>query len=195
MSANVPDSQLAHEGAEPSIEEITADWYKAASLADIVATLDVIPFPPNHVPESVADGSVSKVVFARICQQNPRIAVRYADGRLVKRTENGNGLDYFLISKVGVVELHVSHMDENGEWIRDVYEMDALGNAKFVSYVTQKNENRFYADLDLAMAHGHMEDPKFSDYVGHVPPTVHDPIAKVGSVRAAVGRIVDAVRL
>ena len=86
-------------------------------------------------------------------------------------------------------------MDENGEWIRDVYEMDALGNAKFVSYVTQKNENRFYADLDLAMAHGHMEDPKFSDYVGHVPPTVHDPIAKVGSVRAAVGRIVDAVRL
>ena len=195
MSANVPDSQLSHEGAEPSIEEITADWYKAASLADIVATLDVIPFPPNHVPESVADGSVSKVVFARICQQNPRIAVRYADGRLVKRTENGNGLDYFLISKVGVVELHVSHMDENGEWIRDVYEMDAMGNAKFQSYVTQKNENRFYADLDLAMAHGHMEDPKFSDYVGHVPPTVHDPIAKVGNVRAAVGRIVDAVRL
>lgn len=177
------------------ISEITADWYKTASLADVVASVDVIPFPPSHVPEAVEDGSVSKVVFARICQQNPRLAVRYADGRLVKRSENGNGLDYFLITKAGAVELHVNHVDAQGEWIRDVYEVDAMGNAKFSAYVTERNEGRYYADLDLASAHGHMDDPKFSNYLGYVPPVVHDPMANVGKVRQVVGRIIDAATL
>lgn len=179
MTVHVSDFSSASADSAPGIDRITSDWYKAASLADIVATVDTIPFPPNHVPEAVADGSVSKVVFARICQQNPRIAVRYADGRLVKRTENGNGLDFFLVPKLDATELHVYHLDENGEWIRDAYDVDSVGNAKFSAYVTQKDEGRYYADLDLAIAHGNMEEPKFSDYVGHVPPAVHDPIAKV----------------
>lgn len=89
----------------------------------------------------------------------------------------------------------MNHVDAQGEWVRDVYEVDAVGNAKFVSYVTERNEGRYYADLDLAIAHGHKEDPKFSDYVGHVPPAVHDPIANVGKVRQIVGRIIDAAVL
>lgn len=100
MTTNAPGVPDATADTEPTIDQITADWYKVSSLADIVSTIDIIPFPPNHVPEAVADGSVSKVVFARICQQNPRLAVRYADGRLVKRTPNGQGLDYFLLSKL-----------------------------------------------------------------------------------------------
>lgn len=40
-----------------------------------------------------------------------------------------------------------------------------------------------------------MEDPKFSNYVGFVPPNVHDPIANVGKVRKIVSRIVDAATL
>ena len=70
-----------------------------------------------------------------------------------------------------------------------------MGNAKFSSYVTQVNEGRYYADLDLALAHGHMDEPKFSNYLGYVPPYVHDPIANVGKVRKTVGRIVDAALL
>lgn len=151
MTPNAANQNLDDETVK--ITEITAEWYKVSSLADIVASVDTIPFPPHHLPEADADGSVTKVVFARICERNPRIAVRYADGRLVKPADNGNGLDYFFLSKLGGVELHVNHVDENGEWIRDVYDVDTLGNAKFVSYVTQKDEGRYYADLDLAIAH------------------------------------------
>ncbi|MFZ3232049.1 MAG: hypothetical protein WA194_00650 [Patescibacteria group bacterium] len=195
MSSSVPESSVASELPEQNVAQITADWYKAASLVDIIASLDTLPFPPSHIPESDADGSVTKVVFARLCQQNPRLAVRYADGRLVKRSENGQGLDYYFIPKRGGFELHVHHLDANGEWVRDAYEMDAQGNVKFVAYVTQKNEGRYYADLDLADAHGHMEEPKFSDYTGSLPPAVHDPIANVGKVRQVVGRIIDAAVL
>lgn len=100
-----------------------------------------------------------------------------------------------MLSKLGAVELHVIHLDAQGEWIRDVYEVDAMGNAKFNAYVTEKNEGRYYADLDLAIAHGHKEDPKFSDYVGYLPPTVHDPMANVGKVRQVVNRIIDGATL
>lgn len=88
MAPNDSNSFHSTADTEPGVDQITADWYKISPLADIVASVDVIPFPPNHIPGAVADGSVSKVVFARICQQNPRIAVRYADGRLVKRTQD-----------------------------------------------------------------------------------------------------------
>ncbi len=195
MTSSVPDSSFVPENPEQPIEQITAEWYKTATLADIIATLDTVPFPPNHVPGALEDGSVTKVVFARLCQLNPRLAVRYADGRLVKRSDDGNGLDYFFITKLGAIELHVNHVDAQGEWVRDVYEVDAMGNAKFSAYVTQKNEGRYYADLDLAIAHGHMDEPKFSNYLGYVPPAIHDPIANVGKVRQIVGRIIDAATL
>ena len=79
MTTNAPGLQQSLDDETLNIADITAEWYKTSTLADIIASVETLPFPPNHLPDAVADGSVSKVVFARICERNPRIAVRYAD--------------------------------------------------------------------------------------------------------------------
>lgn len=91
--------------------------------------------------------------------------------------------------------LHVYHSAEDGTFVRDVYHIDPSGNAKFHSYVTQDADQSFEADVDLAIAHGRMKEPKMSDYSGTLPPTVYDPLSHTGKVRATVGRIIDGILL
>lgn len=74
--------------------------------------------------------------------------------------------------------MDIHHLDKNGEWIRDTYFLDAQGNAKFETYVTQENEGRFFAATDLAVAHGSMEEPNYRAYTWDVPPSVYDPLVK-----------------
>ena len=49
--------------------------------------------------------------------------------------------------------LHVYHLESDGNWVRDVYELREDGTAKFHSYIRQAYEARYEADMDLAIAH------------------------------------------
>jgi hypothetical protein len=61
------------------------------------------------------------------------------------------------LKKDSGIVLHVYHDDDQGNWIRDVYELDSEGKAKFHSYITRTKDAAYETDIDLAIAHGQMK--------------------------------------
>lgn len=179
---------------------IAFDFYLKADLSEI---LDTISSTPLHMPtlESVlstndTNGILSREIFLKICRRNPRLGLRYDNGRLCSKSErSGDGVAYNIVLKENDIVLHIYHDDQNGSWIRDVYELDSSGSAKFHSYVTEANDGRYETDVDLAISHGSIPYPKIRNYSGFIPLSIHNPISHTSGIKKVVDRILATARL
>jgi len=179
---------------------IAFDFYLKSNLSEI---LDTIKSAPLHIAnlESVLasndpNGILSREIFSKICRRNPRLGLRYDNGRLCSKNErSGNGLSYNIVPKANGIVLHIYHDDQNSSWIRDIYEFDSSGSAKFHSYVTEANDGRYETDVDLTISHGSMPSPEIRNYSGFIPLSIHDPISHTSGIKKVVDRILATARL